>query len=160
MSEPDAAVERVRRFLVDRGVAPAEIDRATEDGRLHLLVVDVLLLPGEDRYTQAEVAELSGTPVEHVRRFWRALGFPDVGEDDVSFGDLDLEALSTLQGLLAYRMADLESSVQLARVIGSSMARIAEAEITASPVLRGQTDRKSTRLNSSHYSRSRMPSSA
>ena len=136
----DDPVARVRAFLVERGVPAGEIDRAAAEDRLHLLVADVLLLPGEARYTQAEVAELCGMPLDQVKRFWRALGFPDVAADEPAFGEVDLEALSTLQGLLAFRMADVESSVQMARVIGSSMARIADAEITASPVLRGEAD--------------------
>ncbi|HZT66771.1 MAG TPA: adenylate cyclase regulatory domain-containing protein [Acidimicrobiales bacterium] len=137
---PEDDADQVRPFLLERGVPPEEIDRASEEGRLPLLVVDAVIMPGQGRYSPTQVAELSGMALEQVKRFWRALGFPDVPDDEKAFGDSDLDALSTLQGLLAYRMADLESAVQMARVIGSSMARIAEAEVTASPVLRGGAD--------------------
>ncbi|HET6794346.1 MAG TPA: adenylate/guanylate cyclase domain-containing protein [Acidimicrobiales bacterium] len=140
MTDAGDAGDRVRRFLLERGVPAEEVDRGAEEGHLHLMMVDALLVPQTGRYTAAEVAALAGMSLEDVRRFWRALGFPDPSPEERSFGDMDLEALSTLQGLLAYRMADVDSSLQLARVIGSSMSRIAEAEITASPVLRGQTD--------------------
>ena len=68
----------VREFLLERGVAQEDIDAAAREGRLHLLVVDTVLLPHETRYTPLEVAELSGMPIELIERFWRALGFPPV----------------------------------------------------------------------------------
>ena len=43
---------------------------------LDLLVADRLLVPAERRYTQAEVAEMTGMDLELARRFWRALGLP------------------------------------------------------------------------------------
>ena len=140
MTDAGDSEDRVRRFLLERGVPAEDVDRAAEEGHLHLLMVDTLLVPQTPRYTAAEVAALAGMSLDDVRRYWRALGFPDARPEERSFGDMDLEALSTLQGILAYRMADVDSSLQLARVIGSSMSRIAESEITASPVLRGQTD--------------------
>ncbi len=63
-----------------------------------------------------------------ARRFWRALGFLDVDDDDPAFTDMDLEAAQTFRHLVAMGLTDTESAVQMARVIGSSMARIAEAE--------------------------------
>lgn len=131
---------RVRQFLREHGVADEDIDAAARDDRLHLLVVDTVLVPQERAYTPLEVAELSGMPIELIERFWRALGFPNPARDDPAFGPLDVEALSTLQGLLAFRMTDTDAALQMARVLGSSMARVADAEITASPVLRGGGD--------------------
>ena len=51
------------------------------------------------------------------------------------FTDLDIEALVILRSMMDLGVADVETSLQLARVIGSSMARIAEAEV--SPPVRG-----------------------
>jgi adenylate cyclase len=127
----------VRDFLRERGVPEDEIEAAAREERLHLLVVDTVLVPQETPYTPLEVAELSGMPIELVERFWRALGFPNPARDVPAFGPVDVEALATLQGLLAFRMTDTDAALQLARVLGSSMARVADAEITASPVLRG-----------------------
>jgi adenylate cyclase len=102
---------------------------------LDLLVADQLLVPSPKRYTQRDVAEITGIPLELIRRFWRALGFPDVALDDRMFTDLDVEALQVLRSLVDLGVADLDTALQLARVVGSSMARIAEAEV--SPALRG-----------------------
>ena len=77
-----------------------------------------------------------------LERFWRALGFPDVDDDDQAFTDLDLEAVRLFQGLQALGAADAETALQMARVIGSSMARIAEAELVPGDMVerRGRPD--------------------
>ncbi|HEV7888000.1 MAG TPA: adenylate/guanylate cyclase domain-containing protein [Acidimicrobiales bacterium] len=131
---------RVWAFLLDRGVPADDIHRAEGEHSLHLLVMEQLIVPQRPRYTPVEVAELAGMSLDEVRRYWRSLGFPDVPDDVVAFSDYDLEALATVSGLLSFRMVDEAVAAQMARVIGSSMARIAEAEITASPVLTGEAD--------------------
>ena len=75
-----------------------------------------------------------------LERFWRALGFPDVDDDDRAFTDLDLEAVRLFQGLQALGAADAETAVQMARVIGSSMARIAEAELVPGDMVSAEVD--------------------
>ena len=138
----DTVAERMRASLLSAGVSPEEIDAATARGELHLLAVDRLLVPGVRRYTSAEVAELTHMPLGQTQRFWRALGFPDVGEHERVFTDADVEALATAQGFIELGVADVEVTVQMARVIGLSMSRVAEAEIAVSPFMREdiQTD--------------------
>ena len=75
-----------------------------------------------------------------LERFWRALGFPGVDDDDRAFTDLDLEAVRLFQGLQALGAADAETAVQMARVIGSSMARIAEAELVPGDMVSAEVD--------------------
>ena len=125
-----AALGRVRAFLRGAGAGAEEIDRAEREDILDLLVADRLLVPAERRYTEAEVAARTGMPVELARKFWRALGFPDPGPTDPIFTDLDVEAILIINGILALDVTDTDSALQLARVIGSSMARIAEAEVS------------------------------
>ncbi len=122
------ALVRVRAVLLDLGCTDEEIDRAVEDDVVDLLMVDRMLVPAGNRLTQGQVSELSALPPEEARRFWRALGFLDVGDDDPAFTEMDLEAARTFQHIVALGLADTETAVQMARVIGSSMARIAEAE--------------------------------
>jgi adenylate cyclase len=136
------ALARVRSLLVTLGCTNEEIDQAVADDDLDLLVVDRMLVPDGQRLTQAEVAELTGIPVEDARRFWRALGFLDVGDEERAFTDMDIEAVHLFQAMVAMGMADMDSAVQMARVIGSSMARIAEAESGpgATPILMSSGD--------------------
>jgi adenylate cyclase len=136
VSDPDAGQElrrhdalvRVRTLLLDLGCTDEEIDLAVADDVVDLLVVDSLLGPPGHRLTQAEVSEQTGMPPEAVQRFWRALGFLDVGDDDAVFTVMDIEAIHLFQTMVAMDLVDLDTAVQMARVIGSSMARIAEAE--------------------------------
>ncbi len=98
------------------------------DDTVDLLVVDRLLVPASRRMTQSEVVETTDLPVDEARRLWRALGFLDVGEDDRVFTDMDIEAVQLFQSMMTMGLVDTDSAVQTARVIGSSMARIADAE--------------------------------
>jgi len=134
-SSRSETLERVRAFLRAHGTPDAEIADAESRDVLDLLVADRLLVPAERRYTQAEVATLTGMDLDLARRFWRALGFPDVEPEERMFTDLDIEALVILRSLMELGVADVDTSLQFARVIGSSMARIAEAEV--SPTVRG-----------------------
>lgn len=123
------ALDRVRRVLLNAGATPEEIDRAVADGVLDLLTVDRLLVPAGRRYTAAEVSETTGLRLDLLKRFWRALGFLDVADDDPVFTDLDIRAAQLFQLMLGLGATDVDTALELARVIGSSMARIAEAEV-------------------------------
>ena len=122
------ALARVRSLLHDLGCPDEEIDRAVEDDVIDLLVVDRILVPSGHRMTQAEVATRTDVPLDVTKRFWRALGFLDVDETEPAFTDMDIEAVQIFQSMVAMGLVDLDSAVHMARVIGSSMARIAEAE--------------------------------
>ncbi len=124
-----AALSHVKELLLMRGATEEEIDGAVADGVIDLFVADRMLVPSRRRYTRMEVSELTGVTIDKLERFWRALGFPGVDDADTVFTDLDLEAVRIYQGMQALGAADVDTSVQLARVIGSSMARIAEAEL-------------------------------
>ena len=136
------ALHRVRTLLIDLGCSVEEIDRAVADDALDLLVVDRMVVPARRRMTQAQVAETTDIAIETARRFWRALGFLDVGDDDPVFTDMDLEAVRLFQSMVAMGLVDTDTAVQMARVIGSSMARIAEAQAGpgSTPILMGTGD--------------------
>jgi adenylate cyclase len=119
----------VREILHVHGATDEEIDQAMADDVLDLFVFDRVLVPSRRRYTRGEVAELTGVDLETLVRFWRALGFPNVSDEERSFTDLDLEAVRLFQGMQALGATRTDAALQLARVIGSSMARIAEAEL-------------------------------
>ncbi len=124
-----AALAHVRSLLLDAGATEDEIDQAAAEDVLDLLAVDRLLVPGPRRYTQEEVAERTGLDLDLLRRFWRALGFRDIVEGERAYTDLDIEAVGLFQSMVALGAAEVDTALQLARVIGSSMARIAEAEV-------------------------------
>ncbi|MGH9083374.1 MAG: adenylate/guanylate cyclase domain-containing protein, partial [Acidimicrobiales bacterium] len=81
------------------------------------------------RYTTVEVSEATGLAPELLRRFWRALGFLEPADEERALTDLDVEAAGILRTMVRLGVTEVETAVQLARVIGSSMARIAEAGV-------------------------------
>ncbi|HEX3979844.1 MAG TPA: adenylate cyclase regulatory domain-containing protein [Acidimicrobiales bacterium] len=131
------ALARVRALLLELGCTDEDIDRAVADDVVDLLVVDRMMVPTTNRMTQAQVSEQTDIPLETARRFWRALGFLDVGDDDPVFTDMDIEAVQLFQAMVAMGLVDTESAIQMARVIGTAMATVAEAETGpgATPIL-------------------------
>lgn len=89
------------------------------------------LLGGERRYTRREVAEMAGVPLDEARHLWRALGFADVGDDNVAFTDRDVEALQVVQQLMARGLIDAQTKLSMTRAMGQSLARLAEWQVAA-----------------------------
>ncbi len=135
-----AALDHVRKRLLEAGATDEEVDQAVADDVLDLLAVDRLLVPSTRRYTQVQVAQGTGLPLDLLRRLWRALGFLDVADDDAVFTDMDIQAVKLFQGMLSVGAAEVDTALQLSRVIGSSMARIAEAEVVPSSMAFGGAD--------------------
>lgn len=130
----DPAAERAEErlelleFLEDQGVSRDEMVAAHRAGRLPLAAAERLVHGGRERLTLAEVSERTGIPIDAFRRVWLADGFPDPGETPV-FSESDVEAFALFHATVALLGEDVV--LQLARVIGSSLARIAEAEVAA-----------------------------
>lgn len=139
-ADTESSERHVRDLLRAHGAADEEIDQAIADGVIDLFVADRMLVPSRRRYTRPEVAELTGVDPATLERFWRALGFPNVGDDEQAFTDLDLEAVRIFQGLQALGAAQTDTALQLARVIGSSMARIAEAELVPGDIVHSDVE--------------------
>ena len=136
----EAALAHVKEILLMHGATEEEIDKAVADGVIDLFVAERMLVPSRRRYTRAEVADLTGLELDKLERFWRALGFASVDDDDRAFTDLDLEAVRLFQGMQALGATDLDTALQMARVIGSSMARIAEAELVPGNMVSPEVD--------------------
>ena len=123
--------QTLRDLVVALGVPADEVDKAEADGTLGLLAVDQMILADQNpRYTQAEVAAITGLDDESAK-FWRALGFPDPGPNDRIFSDFDVEMLTLVHQLVELGLIARDEALQMTRVIGSSMARIASAQIDA-----------------------------
>jgi adenylate cyclase len=123
----------LRDFLSTHGVPEDDIAAAEEEGpeAVQLLAIDRVLLPGASRYTRGEVVEQVGVELDNAKRYWRALGFPDLPDDERAFTDADVEALRTLKQLIEQGVIDKEVALQLARVFGQSLSRMAEAQVGA-----------------------------
>ena len=127
--DPVAAIEEL---LLTRGVPQEDIEQAKQAGTLPLLALTTAAIAEERRYTLDELAAEADMTPERAERFWRAMGFPAVRRDERWFTDADKEALGIVRALIDLGLTDEDVAVQMTRVIGSSMARLAEAQVEAS----------------------------
>src|SRR5437660_1159391 len=92
-------------------------------------LASVVAIRGGAALTLAEVAEQSGLSEANLRRLVRAGGFPDPGPDDRVFSD---QFAGLAAGMIAAETLFGEEAVlQLTRVMGSAMARLANAVVSA-----------------------------
>jgi adenylate cyclase len=127
----DDAVAAVRDMLLGLGCTPAELAEAEREGTLPLLAVERLMVPEVATHDLAAVCERSGLDADQVVHLWRTLGYPVPRPDEVAFTDADVEILGEIGHLLAGDVASTDLVLQMSRVIGSSMARIASSQVDA-----------------------------
>jgi adenylate cyclase len=113
------------RDLHSDGVPLAELRHAVKEGRLMFLPVERALRE-EPRYTARELAEKSGIDYDLLTRQWQALGLATTAPDDLLYGERDLEAAKRIKQFLDAGVSP-DGVVDMARVLGQSLARVAEA---------------------------------
>lgn len=125
----ELAVERLAliEYLFELGATVEELVDAAPD--LAVVAAARGLLGAGNRYTEREMSEVAGVPVEMSARLWRAAGFPDPGPDARLYTEEDVEALRVFNA--AVEWLGEETVIQVVRVMGSSMARVADAAISA-----------------------------
>jgi adenylate cyclase len=69
---------------------------------------------------------MAGMSPDRTQRLWRALGFPDVSDDDAAFTDADVEALHVLSTLIGSGFVGPETEASIARAMGQSLSRLAD----------------------------------
>jgi adenylate cyclase len=114
--------------LAEEGVSPEELRRAVEENRLVLLPVERVFEEGEEQYTAAEIAEGSGLEHEFLIKLMQALGAPIPADQDRVFGEADLEAAKRAKLFLDAGLPP-EGVLETSRIIGISMANLAEANV-------------------------------
>lgn len=107
--------------LTETGLAAEEETTAAE-------LITRGLLAGRGRYTRLEVVERAGLALDEARRLWRALGFPEVDDEQRIFTSADVAALTGAAGLIADDIVDPDALVELARPLGNLMSRLAAAQ--------------------------------
>ena len=109
-------------------LSASDAELAPEDEVSPEEIISRGLLAGEGRYTRLEVAELADVDLEEARRLWRALGFPEVDDEQRVFTTADVAALTDAAGLLGADIVDRDGLVELARPLGNLMSRLAAAQ--------------------------------
>ena len=117
---------RIVARLRARGHSMDEIREASRSGRLAYGFMEDLFPPRSPTYSLEGAAEKAGLEPALLQRIWTALGFSSPAIDEITEEDLRL---------LRYIAAALEAGfplvafLQLVRVYGQSLARIADAEV-------------------------------
>jgi adenylate cyclase len=119
----DARLELLRT-LENEGFTLEELREAAANDRLALLPVERVLAAEGERYTQEELAEETGLPVEFLNEAARALGVPvrEPGERTITQEELEL---SRSAKLLLDAGLPKEDFLELTAVMSRSMANIA-----------------------------------
>ncbi len=117
---------RVVARMRERGHTLAEIHRATEEGRLAFGFLEELFPSDQARVPIREAARETGLDERLVQRLVSSLGINAGHSDTISEDDLQL--LRYVSAVLASGFP-LVALLQLVRVYGQSMARVADAEV-------------------------------
>ncbi len=124
---PDALDQRrLLERLVGDGLTVDELATAHRLGVIVIHATERLVLPGE-RQTVAEAASAAGLEVSQVLAIRRAWGFADPPADRPCVTPAEVAALGYVRAMAGFVGPDL--AMQVARVMGTAMSRLAEAEI-------------------------------
>lgn len=99
--------------------------------RLAIKALEARLLGGERKLRRREVAAGAGVSILSARKLWRALGFPNFGDEDVAFTDRDQAALSTILDLVRAGILTEEAAISVTRSIGQMTDRMVVWQIEA-----------------------------
>ncbi len=93
-----------------------------------------------------DVAERTGVEPERSVRWWRALGFAAVDDDDLAFRDADVEVVRELGLLVESGVVDEADVLRLARLMSSLFSRLVDAQLDVLELGVGADDAPNTDL--------------
>jgi adenylate cyclase len=111
--------------LAAAGVTLDEMRDAVQQDRLSMLLLERALVP-QGRYSEEEVAELSGLDPDVLRRWFRALGRPPVTGAEAGYDDEDVTLARRVREYRALGLPE-EGMLTVARAIGRGMSSMADA---------------------------------
>ncbi len=126
----DPDTQRLVQHLVDQGVGRRELSEALETGWLGPLALEVALRDSGEPVPFDQAAADTGLEPEAAAALWRALGFPDPLASNATLWPSQVQTLGTLAEMGRAGLGS-DTALQLARVIGSSVALMAEALVDA-----------------------------
>ncbi|PRB37823.1 adenylate/guanylate cyclase domain-containing protein [Arthrobacter sp. MYb23] len=120
----------------EAGPAPASVPTGPPTGvmsaeRLAIKALEAKLLGGERKLRRREVAAGAGVSILSARKIWRALGFPNFGDEDVAFTERDQDALSSILDLVRAGLLTEEAAISVTRSIGQMTDRMVVWQIEA-----------------------------
>lgn len=88
-----------------------------------------LILGSDLSYDANEVSAEGGLSFEQGQRLWRALGFPDTG-DDIAYGQSDVDAMKIVCDSISSGLIDQETVFRMTRALGHTMSRLADWQVS------------------------------
>jgi len=122
-------------------------DQESFDASAVIEAVTETLLGQAPTLTRLEVAKKSGLAPEINAARWRALGFPEIADDEVAFTKADVEALKFTESLISMGFIDAETEEAFIRTVGRTFARLAEWQVRGllKPALQSESGEMSGR---------------
>jgi adenylate cyclase len=111
--------------LVAEGVLLSDLRRTTATGTIMYLAADRVIV-GTERYTAAEVAELTGVEEDFLLRVRRAMGLPIPDPDDPVYTAAELESARMIHVGRDAGIDD-EEVLELLRILGRGLGQAAES---------------------------------
>jgi hypothetical protein len=115
------------QYLVERGATEDELIAAARDDRLPWLAIEIMRRQFAPRITSRELAESGAIDLEAFGRVWRAAGLPAFDPDARVLFDSDREVFAAFTAGAA--VFGEEATLQFTRVVGASLATIADAAL-------------------------------
>lgn len=129
--DPDApdAADRLEllQFFQTKEVPLDEIRRQDREGHIDRAAADHFLHVVRS-LTAEEIAPMCELDVGHLERAWLALGYPAVPAGEPGYSEADLSML--LSFAIAKDLFGVDAALQFTRVMGTSLARIADAAVS------------------------------
>ncbi|MFJ9636695.1 adenylate/guanylate cyclase domain-containing protein [Streptomyces sp. NPDC101178] len=116
----DSSVHATPHLEVDHTAEPTDDPLAIR--------LEALILGADRRYTPFQAARTAGVSMDLASRFWRAMGFADIGQAK-ALTEADVLALRRLAGLVEAGLLSEPMAIQVARSTGQTTARLAEWQI-------------------------------
>ncbi|KSU66553.1 adenylate/guanylate cyclase domain-containing protein [Arthrobacter sp. NIO-1057] len=111
---------------------PLQIPARTPDAvRDNVAELEHRLIGGQREFRRREVAAEAGISLHSARKLWRAIGFPELGDDEVFFTKADKAALGTMVGMVREGKLTEETAISLMRSVGQMTDRMVVWQIEA-----------------------------
>ncbi|MGG5174080.1 adenylate/guanylate cyclase domain-containing protein [Pseudarthrobacter sp. J1763] len=93
--------------------------------------LEARLLGGDRVLKRRDVASGAGVSLMSARKLWRAMGFPNLGDEDVAFTVNDQEALTRVVAMVRDGLMEEEAAISVTRAIGQMTDRMVVWQIEA-----------------------------
>ncbi|WP_374954206.1 adenylate/guanylate cyclase domain-containing protein [Arthrobacter sp. MYb227] len=111
---------------------PEQVDQTTPaSARDAVRELEKRLLGADRTMKRREVAAAAGVSILSARKIWRALGFPNLGDEEVFFTEVDQGALELMLGMVRAGTLTEETAISLTRSIGQMTDRMVVWQVEA-----------------------------